>query len=542
MQQTIEELETSNEELQALNEELKSTNEELQATNEELETSNEELQSTNEELITVNEELQVNSSELMALNAELGSVLGNVPLPMIVLDNALQIVRASKAAINLFDILTPMKNPHLSQIKRPDGFPRLVEVCNQALHFGKPVVIDFEANDTTYTLQCAPFSGEAGQLIGTTLVFIESPALQSLTTEINEVLQHAPLHLLRFDTAGTVLRASEITTKALGIAHDDAIGMPIKELLKTSESTELRELIDRKSARATIALRDKDTSQASWIAAQRFNYHEKLSGEDQSVLLGIEVTDTLKQENLARAHENYLDVLRRDAGIGYWHLSLLEDTLEWSEATYDMHGLNRATFKPELASAIELYHPDDRDLVSKSVTDLKETGKDFEFRCRLLHAEGHAVWVEASATSVTDAEGKRIGLVGMIRDVTDKVATKQYSDQLRDVQIELNQGFFSYHVPTGHRFWSDSLYSLFGVDLNKPLRPGIEEMVKLFHASDRQKMIKLFDKTIEAKKRVETKLRLIKPKRANCTVVSQASFDADGEAEFVFGVLTFDWT
>lgn len=179
LQQTIEELETSNEELQALNEELQSTNEELQATNEELETSNEELQSTNEELITVNEELQVNSSELLALNAELGSVLGNVPIPLLVLDNALQITRASISAIEMFNISKPLSSPHLSQIALPDGFPRIVDICNEALRTGEIRQFDFEALGETFTLQCAPFLGEANQMIGTTLVFIGSPLGQS---------------------------------------------------------------------------------------------------------------------------------------------------------------------------------------------------------------------------------------------------------------------------------------------------------------------------------------------------------------------------
>ncbi len=176
LQQTIEELETSNEELQALNEELQSTNEELQATNEELETSNEELQSTNEELITVNEELQVNSSELLALNAELGSVLGNVPVPLLVLDNAMQINRASNGAIELFNIAKPLSAPHLSQIALPDGFPMIVDTCNEALRTGQMRQLEFEAGGDTYTMQCEPFLGEANQIHGTTIVFMKAAA------------------------------------------------------------------------------------------------------------------------------------------------------------------------------------------------------------------------------------------------------------------------------------------------------------------------------------------------------------------------------
>ena len=52
----MEELETTNEEVQFYNEEVETTNEEMDSTNEELETMNEELQLTDEELETINNE------------------------------------------------------------------------------------------------------------------------------------------------------------------------------------------------------------------------------------------------------------------------------------------------------------------------------------------------------------------------------------------------------------------------------------------------------------------------------------------------------
>src|SRR5262249_53181819 len=72
-QSALEELQTTNEELQSSNEELETTNEELQSANEELQTTNEELQTTNEELETTNEELQSSNAELDATNRELAT-------------------------------------------------------------------------------------------------------------------------------------------------------------------------------------------------------------------------------------------------------------------------------------------------------------------------------------------------------------------------------------------------------------------------------------------------------------------------------------
>jgi two-component system CheB/CheR fusion protein len=82
----VEELETTNEELQSTNEELETTNEELQSTNEELETMNEELQSTNEELETMNDELRHRTLELNEMNAFLETILTTIGLAVAVLD------------------------------------------------------------------------------------------------------------------------------------------------------------------------------------------------------------------------------------------------------------------------------------------------------------------------------------------------------------------------------------------------------------------------------------------------------------------------
>jgi two-component system CheB/CheR fusion protein len=82
----VEELETTNEELQSTNEELETTNEELQSTNEELETMNEELHSSNEELETMNEELRRRTLELNDVNAFLETILTTIGFAVAVLD------------------------------------------------------------------------------------------------------------------------------------------------------------------------------------------------------------------------------------------------------------------------------------------------------------------------------------------------------------------------------------------------------------------------------------------------------------------------
>jgi two-component system, chemotaxis family, CheB/CheR fusion protein len=90
---------------QSAGQELLSRNEELQLINEELETAKEELQSTNEELTTLNDELSNRNLEMMQLTSDLDNLLTSVQIPIVMVDRALMVRRATPAARNAFNIL-----------------------------------------------------------------------------------------------------------------------------------------------------------------------------------------------------------------------------------------------------------------------------------------------------------------------------------------------------------------------------------------------------------------------------------------------------
>lgn len=175
LQQTVEELQTSNEELQSINEEMQSTNEELQATNEELETSNEELQSTNEELITVNEELQVNSAELQRVSTELVATLEVVPFPVLVIDQALIVRRASQSAMTQFNINDlPPTGVHLSHCALPENSPHLANVCNEVFQLREERVVQFEVDGVEKRLSVTPFRNQTDDILGVVATLIDA--------------------------------------------------------------------------------------------------------------------------------------------------------------------------------------------------------------------------------------------------------------------------------------------------------------------------------------------------------------------------------
>ncbi|MEM9798172.1 MAG: chemotaxis protein CheB [Pseudomonadota bacterium] len=224
LQQTVEELQTSNEELHAVNEELQSTNEELQATNEELETSNEELQSTNEELITVNEEMQINSSELQIVTTELLAVMEAAPLPILVIDHALQIRRASAAAQSLLKIPLPMGHGvHLSQCRLPDGMSSLTDAVTEVFRRREEMVVENQASGHLIRqIRIKPFLGDTGDVMGLT-VTISDFDLGGINAMGDLMDRTANLSHWRFDVASQELYWSDEVFHIHGMSPEDGV-------------------------------------------------------------------------------------------------------------------------------------------------------------------------------------------------------------------------------------------------------------------------------------------------------------------------------
>jgi two-component system CheB/CheR fusion protein len=144
----VEELETTNEELQTTNEELETTNEELQSTNEELETMNEELQSTNEELETMNDELRERTDETLQANSFLGSVLSGIEQGVIVVDRTLRVVAWSRRATDLWGLRDDeVEGEHLLNLDIGVPVQRLRDPIRQILAGSSVDDLELEGHD-----------------------------------------------------------------------------------------------------------------------------------------------------------------------------------------------------------------------------------------------------------------------------------------------------------------------------------------------------------------------------------------------------------
>ncbi|HEY1945991.1 MAG TPA: CheR family methyltransferase [Bryobacteraceae bacterium] len=188
----IEERDTRNQELVSANEEIQSANEELQSANEELETTKEELQSSNEELQTVNEELQQRNNILAQTSNDLTNLLNSVNLPLLMLNNDLQIRQFTPLTQRLMNI-------RASDIGRPINEIRL----NLSVENLEPILLDvldslgtreLEVQDREghwRLLRVRPYRTADNKIEGVVLVLLDIDELRRSQQELREARDYA---------------------------------------------------------------------------------------------------------------------------------------------------------------------------------------------------------------------------------------------------------------------------------------------------------------------------------------------------------------
>ena len=420
LQQTIEELETSNEELQSLNEELQSTNEELQATNEELETSNEELQSTNEELITVNEELQVTASELSGRTGELTSVLESAPLNILVLDSALQLRQLTDSAAKLFKIARPLTHPHISQCFLPPGYPALAPICSEALTLGQNTRHEFSSDGTKVVLTCAPYFNEHGKILGVTVIVFEFPGLAH---EMEFILNNSQFRVLNRAADGTILRISSESARVVGLSKEEAIGKNFYDLLdeETAEMVRTSDaaLLAHKNDDHLTGIRKVNPPGGStyWLDYEEFKYQSPVASEPTVYTLGADVTEAILEHRKAEHLLVQIRLLTNMAKIGYWSVDTATSDVFWSDEVFRIHGVSKDDYSPELDSALDFYHPDDRPEVEQALQEAIKSNGEFRLEKRIVQPDGTEICIETHGVTVFDETGDMTHIIGVFREV-----------------------------------------------------------------------------------------------------------------------------
>ena len=121
-------------------------------------------------------------------------------------------------------------------------------------------------------------------------------------------------------------------------------------------------------------------------------------------------TSNINQE--LRRNLDLLEETQQANKIGGWELDIATGKTIWTEFVYHIHEVP-LDFKFDKKSAIEFYHPNDREKIIKAVENTIATGNRFDVTCRLITAKNNEIWVRST--------GRKVGgkLIGSFQDITE---------------------------------------------------------------------------------------------------------------------------
>ncbi|PSP75516.1 hypothetical protein BRC86_03120 [Halobacteriales archaeon QS_3_64_16] len=105
-----------------------------------------------------------------------------------------------------------------------------------------------------------------------------------------------------------------------------------------------------------------------------------------------DITDRKEPEAALERSEDLLDRTQRLTNVGGWELDRATDEQRWTDEVYRIHELPVGD-EPDLESALDFYHPEDRRVVEAAVERAIESGEGYDEELRLLTANDEQRWV-----------------------------------------------------------------------------------------------------------------------------------------------------
>jgi PAS domain S-box-containing protein len=253
-----------------------------------------------------------------------------------------------------------------------------------------------------------------------------------------------------------------------------------------------------------VPLRDEHGNIAKWFGSS-------IDIEDRKC---AEQRMAEKASELERS-EFYLREGERLAHMGSW--SLKPDGIfdYWSPETFVIFGFDPSESIPTLPKWLTALHPDDRDLVAKTIERIFREGVRIDVTYRVDHPKQRKRIMHSTGEPVV-GDGKVTRLIGNTLDITEQENAAQDLQRsefyLREGERLAHMGSWSLRPDGTFDYWSPETFVLFGFDPSEGI-PALPKWLTVLHPDDRDRVAKTLERIFRENVRIDVTYRVDHPKQ-----------------------------
>ncbi len=312
-------------------------------------------------------------------------------------------------------------------------------------------------------------------------------ALRDSEARFRAIMTNAPVAVFIKDLEGRYTLANPLASEALGRPRG-AVGFTDHDLLSADAANRIRE-VDLKIIETGCGTEQEEIVERAGYLAEFLSVKFPLrDGEGKTVGVcgvAVDVTERKRAQRALGESDQRLRLATQTGKLGVWDWDIENDRISWSESLYAIHGVNPEWFSETVGDFSALVHPDDRELVARSIQDAMHADAPYELEFRAVRPDGETIWLFTNAV-VLRREGRPMRMLGATMDITERkrseIALRESEERFRTLSTHAAVGIFRTDPVGNNAFVNDHWCTMAGMT---PEEASGEGWLNAVHPDDR---------------------------------------------------------
>jgi len=126
------------------------------------------------------------------------------------------------------------------------------------------------------------------------------------------------------------------------------------------------------------------------------------------------------------------------ARMGSWELDIASNHMFWSKELFDVLQVDPEKFIPSHENYINLFHPDDKQIINDTFNNAIKDKKDYVLTQRRILDNGENIYLECRGQIDLGKDGELSRLYGVLMDISDKVIAQQVKEDFtKELEVKV---------------------------------------------------------------------------------------------------------